>query len=270
MSYCAYITRIKNLRKHTNADRLMVGQCFGSNVIVSLSTQDDELGVYFPTDGRLCEQYCVENDLLRRKDENGNQAGGFLDPEKRKIQAIKLRGEQSDGLFMPLKSLEKFTNIAELKEGDSISVLNGMKICEKYIPRGSHRSGSGGGSKPKTKKIETSTFPLFYEHSDTAQLAYNMNQFREGDNCVITLKMHGTSQRTSHTIKEERKVLPSWLYMISKTLKILPKPKKAWDYVCGTRRVVLKNMAGGFYGSNDFRQRHHDRFIGKLQKGVSR
>lgn len=36
--YCAYVTRIHNLRKHTNADRLLCGECFGNTVIVDLGT----------------------------------------------------------------------------------------------------------------------------------------------------------------------------------------------------------------------------------------
>ncbi len=46
--YCAYVTRIHNLRKHTNADRLLCGECFGNTVIVDLGTDPDQLGVYFP------------------------------------------------------------------------------------------------------------------------------------------------------------------------------------------------------------------------------
>lgn len=88
--YNAYITRIRNLRKHTNADRLLCGECFGNTVIVDLNTQPNELGIYFPVDGRLGLEYALKNDLLRRKDENGNPAGGYLDPEKRNIRAMKL------------------------------------------------------------------------------------------------------------------------------------------------------------------------------------
>lgn len=36
--YCAYITTIKNLRKHSNADRLLCGECFGNTVIVGFTT----------------------------------------------------------------------------------------------------------------------------------------------------------------------------------------------------------------------------------------
>ena len=92
--YCAYVTRIRNLRKHTNADRLLCGECFGNTVIVDFGTDPDQLGVYFPTDGKLGLEFAQKNDLLRRKDENGAPAGGYLDPEKRNIKALKLRGEE--------------------------------------------------------------------------------------------------------------------------------------------------------------------------------
>jgi hypothetical protein len=267
LSYNAYITRIKNLRKHTNADRLQVGECFGNFVIVSLETQDNELGIYFPTDGRLGMEYCETNNLLRKKDTDGNQIGGYLEPEKRHISSLKLRGEKSDGLFMPLKSLEKFCNIADLKEGDLITILNGVSICEKYIPKSNRRSSVQNPSKKKTIKIETESYPFFEEHIDTCQLAYNTQQFKEGDLCYITLKMHGTSQRTANTVKEKTKVLPYWIYRILKLLKIEMQSKKTWDYVTGTRRVTLKDYEGGFYGSNDFRGQWHNFFKGKLRKG---
>ena len=57
--YQAYITRIKNVEKHSNADALQIGQCFGNNVIVDMSTQDNELGVYFPVDGKLGIEYAT-------------------------------------------------------------------------------------------------------------------------------------------------------------------------------------------------------------------
>ena len=95
--YNAYITRIKNLRKHSNADRLQCGECFGNTVVVSLEYEDNQLGVYFPTDGQLSVEFAEKNNLLRKKDENGNNIGGYMDPE-RNVTAIKLRGEKSDGL----------------------------------------------------------------------------------------------------------------------------------------------------------------------------
>ena len=34
--YYAYITRIKNLRKHPNADKLQLGECFGNTICVNM------------------------------------------------------------------------------------------------------------------------------------------------------------------------------------------------------------------------------------------
>lgn len=263
MSYNAYITKIKNLRKHTNADRLQVGECFGNYVIVSLETQDNEVGVYFPTDGRLGIEYCEANNLLRKKDESGNNIGGYLESEKRHISSLKLRGEKSDGLFMPLKSLEKFCNINDLKEGDVITTLNGTLICEKYIPKSNRRNNTPTNIKEKKKPIDKISYPMFEEHIDTSQLAYNLNQFKEGDICYITLKMHGTSQRTAYTIQEFLKKR-NWFQNI---FRLKYKIIKSWQYVTGTRRCILKNFDNGYYGNDLFRKTYHDYFIGKLHKG---
>lgn len=260
--YNAYVTRIKNLRKHTNADRLQCGECFGNTVVVSLEYEDNQLGVYFPTDGRLSQDFAERNNLLRKKDENGNNIGGYMDPEKRNVTAVRLRGEKSDGLFLPLTSLESFGDISTLKEGDIINNFNGHLICEKYIPRTNVRVGKvSDGNRTRKKKDPIS--PLFAEHADTEQLAYNLGAFKPGDEIEITLKMHGTSQRTGY--------LPR-LVGYKRTLwdKITRKPGKPiydYGYVSGTRRVVLDDYDGGYYGSNEFREQHSKMFEGKLMKG---
>jgi len=260
MSYYAYIARIKNLRKHENADRLQIGEVFGNSVIVGLKTQEDELGVYFPVDGKIGIEYAEKNNLLRKKDELGNQVGGFLDPDKRNIKAIKLRGEKSDGLYMPLTSLNDFAEISELNEGDTITVLNGILICEKYIPKIKIKWSSNKEYKKKGKQF---SFPFFHEHRDTEQLMYNLSDFKEGDTCYITLKIHGTSQRTAYTVKEKIKKRN----ILLRLLGFKDKKIKTWEHISGTRRVVLDDYEGGFYGSDAFREKWHSYFIDKLRKG---
>lgn len=262
--YNAYITRIKNMHKHPNADRLQIGECFGNAVIVSMEYEDNQLGVYFPSDGQLSVEFAETNNLLRKKDENGNNIGGYMDPDKRNVTAIKLRGEKSDGLFLPLSSLEAFGDITTLREGDRIDVFNGHEICKKYIPRRQNRRG-GVSSGNKTRKHKVPVAPLFSEHADTEQLAYNLGAFKSGDEIEITLKMHGTSQRTGYlpTLKGYKRTL------VDRILKRESKPIYDWGYISGTRRTVLEDFDGGYYGSNAFREAHSKFFEGKLWKGES-
>ena len=260
--YNAYITRIKNLHKHPNADRLQIGECFGNAVIVSMEYEDNQLGIYFPSDGQLSVEFAEVNNLLRRKDDAGNNIGGYMDPDKRNVTAIKLRGEKSDGLFLPLKSLESFGDIATLHEGDRIDNFNGHEICCKYVPRRNVRRGHpSNGNKTRKKKVPVA--PLFSEHADTEQLAYNLGAFKPGDEIEITLKMHGTSQRTGYlpVFKGYKRTL------FDRILRREGKPIYDWGYVSGTRRTVLENFEGGYYGSNEFREAHSKFFEGKLNKG---
>lgn len=259
MSYCGYVVRVKELRKHSNADRLQVATFFGNDTIVSLDVKEGDLGVYFPTDGKLGLEFAKVNNLLR-KDENGNPIGGYLDYDKRHITSLKLRGEKSDGLYLSINSLLLFGDTKTLKEGDTITEFNGTLICEKYVPK---RKVSNPNHNQKSTKVKPKeSYPFFEEHIDTSQLAYNTQKFKEGDICYITLKLHGTSQRTAHTIK---KMTPT---LIDKLLKLIgiSKPKQ-WEYISGTRRVTLSNYDGGYYGGNQFRKQWHDFFEGKLHKG---
>ena len=284
MAYCGYITRLKNLHKHPNADKLQIGECFGNFVIVSMEYEDNQLGIYFPSDGQLSAEFAEANNLLRKKDENGNNIGGYMDPNKRNITAIKLRGEKSDGLFLPLKSLEKFGDITELTEGSHIDVFNGHEICKKYIPVRKSGNSTIKGS-PRKKKIKAPLAPTFYEHVDTEQLAYNLDAFLSNDEIEITLKLHGTSQRTGYLPvfkgwKVKNKFFQGIVnkYATSSNLSTFARkcidiamrgatPIYDWDYVSGTRRVVLDNYEGGYYGSNEFREQWHNFFKGKLLKG---
>lgn len=253
--HVGYVVKINSLRPHSNADRLQIATIFDSNVIVSLDTHLDDIGVYFPSDIQLSEEFCKVNDLVRRKDENGNPAGGYLDPNKRNIRPLKLRGEKSDGLYLPITCMMEFCPISDLKVGDTIGVVNGHEICKKYIP---HRTKVYHYTE-KVRKQKVNFAPTFFEHCDTAQLAYNLEAFRAGDVVELTLKMHGTSGRTGYLPLLQPRTL--WD-------KILRRTRKEYGYVSGTRRVVLdEEHTGGFYEDNTFRHYMAAKFENKLHRG---
>ena len=261
--YKAYITALKNVRPHPNADRLLLGDCFGNTVCVSTEYTEDQIGIYFPTDGQVSVEYAEYNNLLRKKDDAGNNIGGYMDPNKRNVCAIKLRGEKSDGLFMPLESLAWAGDISTLKVGDAIDIWNGKEICKKYIPNRKPKTVAGGAGSRAARKAKHTIAPTFFEHIDTEQLAYNLSAFKPGDEIEITLKMHGTSQRTGYhkTYQGQKKTIWDRIFRREGT------PIYDWGGVSGTRRVVLESYDGGFYGDNHFREQHSKFFEDKLWKG---
>ena len=269
MGHCGYITTLKDVRVHPNADRLMLATCFESTVCVAKDQYfEGQIGVYFETDLQLSMEFCEQNGLLAVYENGVNISGGYMDPAKRNVRAIKLRGEQSDGLFLPMACLDYTgANLDELKIGDQITTLNGHEICRKYIPnrpkRGVNATSAGGAGKRTKRRAKRTLAPTFYEHKDTEQLQYYLDQFKPGDYVEITRKLHGTSGRTSHTkvFQGMKRTLKDWLLRREGT------PIYDWGYVTGTRRTVLDSYDGGFYGSNLFRKQYHDFFEGKLWKG---
>ena len=264
--HCGYVTTLNNIRVHPNADKLVLATCFVNTVCVAKDKYTEgEIGVYFPVDLQLSMEFCEKNGLLAVYENGVNVSGGYMDPAKRNVKAIRLRGEQSDGLFLPLSCLA-YTGVDmdTLNIGDTITTVNGHEICRKYIPRGKHPRTAAGGAGSRTKRrAKCSIAPVFYEHIDTEQLAYNLHMFKPGDLIEITRKLHGTSARTSHT-----KVLKGFKRnLLDIILRREGTPIYDWGIVSGTRRTVLDTFDGGFYGSNEFRKPYHDFFEGKLLKG---
>lgn len=265
MAYFAYITKIKNIYKHPNADKLQIGQCLSNNVIVSMDFHEDQMGIYFPVDGKIGQEFALENQLLRLKDENGKVTVGYLDPKKRNIRALNLRGEKSDGLFLSLQSLSAFCDISLLKDGDKIDMIGGIVICEKYIPARKNSKNSSGASKACMKKTHKE-FPFFFKHIDTDQLAFNENKFCRGDLCTISLKMHGTSARTSCTVVKSTKYVPYW----KRFFGVKSTPTKSWGFVTGSRNVVMDFEAvdaSKISNNKEFRYEWHKKITPLLQEG---
>lgn len=261
MTYYGYITRIKNVRKHPNADRLLLGECFNNQVVVGMDTQEGQLGIYFPTDGQLSQQFLEANKLLSVKDSlTGERSGGFFDKSGR-VRAQRFRKERSDGFFCPIESLS-FTGVdlSTLNEGMQFTDINNVHICNKYITEQTQVHRKRKHSKRRT------LYPLFHEHIDTEQLAYNLSELNPLDYIVITEKLHGTSQRSGLTMVEN---MPRWKSLINNIIRHdLFKPTFEWKYVCGTRRTIFEGDDSWFGEDGTImRNSAHQLFVDKLHKG---
>lgn len=252
----AVVARIRT-SKHPNADRLQCGVVSNFNVVVGLDVQDNELGLYFPTDLALSVDYCKANDLYRRKDAAGNNAGGMFEDNGR-VRTQKFRGSESDGYFARLDSLE-FTggDVTSLREGDFVDEFNGVKLCEKYY---SKKTQSGIANAIKTRKKGETEY--FKKYGDTEQLRFYYDKIPVGSLCIITDKLHGTSFRLGN-VPVAREL--TWKDKVAKFFGVQVQEEK-YEILNGTRNVILDGKDTGFY-SEEFRWRSVAPLIDKIPKG---
>lgn len=252
MNNKALITTV-NVSKIDGADRILKGITnVGSfEVVVGVDTRDGELGIYFPADTKLSEEYAKANDLVRRVDENGKHSGGFFESNLR-VRCQTFRKQRSEGYWAPLNSLA-FTkaDVSLLKEGDFLDEINGVKLCQKYITPATVRARSGSGSAKVQKRGET---PMFKKHFDTPQLRTNWQNIQVGARVIITLKSHGSSARQSVAL-EDRKL--NWF---EKTLRFfgVKIQEKEWKHLIGSRNVIIEKDA--------FREKVAEKLRLKLRK----
>lgn len=246
--YYALVTKLQNVRKDENSDNLYLAECFFEGVIVGPNSFTGQEVLYLPTDGKI-ERWFGDELKLFRKNLDGTSQGGYVD-DNAHVKAIRLRGNQSSGIVVPLDRIYEIWGNQGWQDGDKVTQINGKEFCSKYIPRNKKSPNLTPKTSYKGRKAEGIIYPEFFMHTDTEQLAYNLDKFHPGDQISITLKLHGTSQRSMRTYAE----LPRGFFR--KLFKMKPKVKPV--YVLGTRRCVVTENHEGFYGNDQFRLSHHE------------
>ena len=214
--------------------------------------------LYLPTDGKI-ERWFGDKLKLFRKNLDGTPQGGYVDDNSH-VKAIKLRGNQSSGIVVPLDRIYEVWGNQGWQDGDKVTQINGKEFCSKYIPRTKKSPNLTPKTSYKGRKAEGIVYPESSMHTDTEQLAYNLDKFHPGDQISITLKLHGTSQRSMRTYAE----LPRGFFR--KLFKMKPKTKPV--YVLGTRRCVVTENHEGFYGNDQFRLQHHKALEPYIEDGM--
>lgn len=249
MAYFGFVTNLKNVRKDQNSERLYLAECFGEGVIVGPEMYEDQMVLYLPSDGQV-ERWFGDCYNLFRKNQDGTVQGGYLE-DSGHIRAIKLRGNQSSGIVIPLDKIYSSFGDQFWHNGDKVNTINDKEFCHKYVPKQKKLRQNRNNNKKsyKGRKAEGVIYPEFSMHADTEQLAYNLNNFQPGDIINISLKMHGTSSRHMKTYAE----LPRGFFR--KLFHLKPKTKSVC--ICGTRRCVVTENSSGYYGNDEFRMKHH-------------
>jgi hypothetical protein len=198
MSYSAVVKKIF-VRPLPGADRLQIGTCGQYQVVVGIDVKDGDLGVFFETDGQLSEEFCEENDLLRRKEVQPDgtvvNAGGMFE-ENRHVKSIKLRGVRSDGFWTSIDSFA-YCGPHNFKVDNTFTQINDHLICEKYMTPATRRRTSGQNN-VKKKFVNL----MFKEHIDTGNYKRECQVIPPCSIIYVSEKLHGTSFRYGNVLHE--------------------------------------------------------------------
>jgi len=236
------VSKLKNLSPIEGADNIQQAKMFGETVIVPKIYKEGDIGLMFDCETALSHSYAHYNNLYREKTLNScPDVTGYFESHRR-VRAIKLKGVKCSAMWMPLNSINnipelKDFDVSELTEGMQLYVVNGERICEKYVAQKTKDSkGNIQG------RIKLNITPTFREHVDTDQFMRNSHKIQKGDYLIFTEKVHGTSGRCGYL--PVIKYGSSLKFKLSALLFGLNPFKKEnlqyneYDFVVGSRRVV--------------------------------
>lgn len=249
--YSAIVSKIKTA-EHPDADRLQIGYCHGFTVVIGKDIQDGTVGVFFPCDGQLSDEFCKKNNLYPEYDAEGNRTGGgFIDPKNRRVRAQNFRGVKSSGFWVPL-SYFSYLNVS-LDEGQTFTELKGRPICNKYVNPATLKA-IANAKKGATQKATYRETPMFPMHGDTPKLRFFLNSIPLGSTIYVTEKLHGTSARTANA-PSPRKFDTVWSRVQKAYDTLRGREKSPYQILTGSRRVIKEFAQDkqGFYGSDEFR-----------------
>ena len=246
-TYCATVVSIKTINHLLNCDNVVSVPIFGFQAIVGKDTQIGDIGLFFPAETQLSEEYCYFNNLYRHGDRNEDKsAKGYLE-DNRRVKAIKFRGNQSNSLFMPLESLDwTGIKVSDLQVGDEFDILNGKDICKKYVRK---VKANVGNKQPQAKKFNRVDPEFMPEHFKIDQYYKFVEGLDLETEIIVSQKLHGTSIRIANTkVKRELNFIEKALIKLGVKIQTTE-----YDMVYGSRKVVkdVNNPnQNHFYGSD--------------------
>ena len=289
-NYNATVVEIKTLVPLENCNNVQSAIIMGNQVIVGKDVQIGDIGLFFPVETALSEQYLSANNLYRNKELNNDKTKAGYFEENRRIRCVKFRGNKSEGLFMPLSSLDPFVipvtstpidyeNIyfdMGIKINTSFNEIDDILICEKYIPKGTKTPGEPASkTDKKTSKLRDLLIPnQFRFHEETSALYKNLHKIHPDDLIQISYKMHGSSSIVSNVLV--KKDLKWYEKLLIKLGVNIPTEEYTFIYSSGKPKSNLpkgivgswKNNNGDYY-SNDIWKEAYEKLKDFIPKGMS-
>jgi hypothetical protein len=219
------VTRLKNVREHSNADRLQLATVLGTQVVVGLDAKEGDVVLYFDSNLRVGHKFLHHNNLYSNPEMNEDKKTKGYFPKTGRVKCQRFRGEMSNGYVAEPYMLLNIPGITEniFDEGTEFTHIDGIEIAAKYIPL----RGNAIGTKQRAKELKKYMISnMFHRHWETQQLMRNLDMLVPGP-IFVEEKVHGTSGRTANA-----KFLKRWWK------RLFPwQDKYEYRIVSGTRRV---------------------------------
>jgi len=251
INYLATIVQIKQLRNHSNADRLQIATVFGNDTIVGLDAKVGDIYVYFPLECQISAKLLSHANLFSDPTCNadGKTKGYFENKTNgRRVKAVKLRGERSAGFLMKIDTFSEWAGFDvshfETEVGTEFDTINDEIVCNKYIPSTQRTPGEPGSKKVKVEKKDSIVKRLlpnqFRFHYSTAHLGRNAHLIHPDDIISISEKLHGQNGVYSKVLT--RPIL-SWKDKVAKFLGVKV-VEKEYQFVYSSRSVMKSGRDG--------------------------
>ena len=262
-NYCATIVKIKSTVKLDGLDNLVGAPLFGFTALIPKDYDLTKLYILFTAETQLSETYCHENNLFDKPDLNKDKSKKGYINSKRRVRAVKLKGNISSAFLMPIESLG-YTglDLSTLNEGDTFNYVDDEELCKKYVIRFQRTPGSGSSKQKQVRTRQLFNTKLFPEHIDTSHWARNSDKVSDDTYIYVSQKLHGSSFRLTN-----QKVIdfPKWLvklynkgygkYRLVKWAERLFR-KTSYQLLAGSRTVVKirDTDQSGFYSTDIWNQ----------------
>ena len=222
--YVVEVVEIDKVEKHPNADRLDLATIKGWQCVVSKdSFKDGDRAIYIPIDSIIPE--AIECTLF--------PLGSKVKLHKSRVRTIKLRGAISQGMLVK----PAMFGLDTIKVGKDVKDILGII---KYEPK----INKGDGSLNTAKSTKRNQNKNFNKYTKISNYKNYPELFKEGDEVVITEKIHGTNFRAGWVKRDTSK----WYNKLARFFRFISE----YEFVYGSHNVQLQNkfLWKGFYDKN--------------------
>jgi len=201
-NYLAKVVVLGLPKQHPNADRLQIWDIDGQDVITDMSRKPGDICIFFPAECQINHRILRTLNLYSSADLNQDlMTTGYIS-RSRRVKATKIRGVISEGMLLLAEDVLS-ENISKDLIGTKFDTVDGVVICNKYIPEGQSEQNdpkfSKNKSSAKVSKLNQIVPGQFAFHYDTNKIQDNLWIFTQDNKpllenqIVITDKWHGTS-----------------------------------------------------------------------------